>query len=203
MSNDLTIGQLALQNNLSRATLLYYDRLGLLRPKNRSRAEYRLYGAEDAERLKRICFYRAMGVPLKDIARLLENGGPTAAILQRRLESLEREISARQEQERQIVRLLEQLAMRKVSRSRGTRGGPVEADPFGPSPSTLLKSKENAMVNKQRWVEIMRDAGFDEQAMMQWHRSFEAMEPQAHQEFLESLAIPAAEIVHIREASRK
>ena len=59
------------------------------------------------------------------------------------------------------------------------------------------------MVNKQRWGEIMRDAGFNEQAMMQWHRSFEAMEPQAHQEFLESLAIPAAEIVHIREASRK
>lgn len=58
------------------------------------------------------------------------------------------------------------------------------------------------MVSKQRWIEIMQAAGFSEQAMHQWHRSFEAMEPQAHQEFLESLGIPAAEIARIREASR-
>ena len=58
------------------------------------------------------------------------------------------------------------------------------------------------MVNKQRWVEIMQAAGFTEQAMWQWHRSFETMEPEAHQEFLESLGIPPAEITRIREASR-
>ncbi len=58
------------------------------------------------------------------------------------------------------------------------------------------------MVNKQRWVEIMTAAGFTEQAMHNWHRTFEKMEPQGHQEFLESLGIDAAEIARIREWSR-
>jgi hypothetical protein len=48
----------------------------------------------------------------------------------------------------------------------------------------------------------MRAAGFTEQAMWQWHRSFETMEPDAHQEFLESLEIPAEEITRIRQWSK-
>lgn len=203
MSNDLTIGQVGRQCNLSRATLLYYDRLGLLQPKNRTTANYRLYGPADVERLKRICFFRAMGIPLKDIARLVtqtENAGPTAAILTRRLESLEREIAARQDQQRQIVRLLEQLAVHQVSGRRGSGKRPAKPERL-PTASKTLTTKEKAMVNKQRWVEIMRDAGFTEQAMKQWHRSFEAMEPQAHQEFLETLGIPPDEIARIRQWS--
>lgn len=199
MSGNLTIGELGRQCRLSRATLLYYDRLGLLQPKNRTEANYRLYGPDDVARLQRICFYRAMGIPLKDIARLLDcaaDAGPAAAILQRRLESLEEEIAARQEQQRQIVRLMEQLALHKTTSRRGPRASRPGAAPHS------LTSQENAMVSKQRWIEIMQAAGFSEQAMHQWHRSFEAMEPQAHQEFLESLGIPAAEIARIREASR-
>jgi hypothetical protein len=59
------------------------------------------------------------------------------------------------------------------------------------------------MVNKQRWVEIMRAAGFNEQDMHNWHSQFEKMEPEAHQEFLKSLGIPSEEIKNIREYSRK
>lgn len=200
MSQDLTIGQLGRQSHLSRAALLYYDRLGLLQPKNRSAGNYRLYGPDDVARLQRICFYRAMGIPLRDIARLLDataDAGPAAAILQRRLEALEREVAVRQDQQRQIVRLLEQLAVHKVSSRRRAK-----ARRRGAAADTLT-SQENAMVNKQRWIEIMRAAGFSEQAMLQWHRSFEAMEPEGHQEFLESLGIPAAEVARIREAARK
>jgi len=50
------------------------------------------------------------------------------------------------------------------------------------------------MVNKERWVEIMRAAGLTDEAMRNWHIQFERMEPEAHQEFLESLGIEAAEI---------
>lgn len=72
MSRNLTIGELGRQSRLSRATLLYYDRLGLLRPKNRTGANYRLYGPDDVARLQRICFYRAMGIPAAEIARIRE-----------------------------------------------------------------------------------------------------------------------------------
>jgi hypothetical protein len=38
--------------------------------------------------------------------------------------------------------------------------------------------------------------------MHRWHREFENAAPAEHQEFLEFLHIPAAEIVEIRERSR-
>ena len=59
------------------------------------------------------------------------------------------------------------------------------------------------MINKERWVEIMRAAGLNEKDMHNWHIQFEKMEPEAHQEFLESLGIKATEIQKIRELSRK
>lgn len=59
-------------------------------------------------------------------------------------------------------------------------------------------SVESQMVTKARWVEIMIAAGFDEAAMVKWHQKFEAMEPEEHQKFLESLGIDADEIARIR-----
>ena len=54
------------------------------------------------------------------------------------------------------------------------------------------------MVTKDRWVEIMKAAGFDEAAMVTWHQKFEEMEPNEHQKFLESLGINTEEIKQIR-----
>ena len=59
------------------------------------------------------------------------------------------------------------------------------------------------MINKERWVEIMRAAGLKDEDMRNWHVQFEKMEPEAHQEFLESLGIKPDEIKKIREWSRK
>jgi hypothetical protein len=58
------------------------------------------------------------------------------------------------------------------------------------------------VINKERWVDIMRAAGFSEKDMRNWHAQFEKMEPEAHQEFLESLGIKPAEIEEIRKHSR-
>ena len=58
------------------------------------------------------------------------------------------------------------------------------------------------MITKDKWVSIMRAAGFDEAAMTRWHREFEKAAPAEHQEFLEFLHIPADEIAKIRDRSR-
>ena len=58
------------------------------------------------------------------------------------------------------------------------------------------------MLNKARWVDIMRAAGLSDEDMSNWHVQFEKMEPEAHQEFLESLGIEPAEIEQIRKWSR-
>ncbi len=204
MNHGLTIGQLGRQTGLSRSALLYYHRLGLLRPVNRSGGNYRLYSPTDVERLKQICFYRKMGIPLKEIARLLDQSkgaGPTEKILERRLKVLDEEIQSLQAQQQDILRLLEQLSQPtssprhlKTARSPATRTTGHKHPPF--------ESQETTMVNKQRWIEIMTAAGFSDQAMHNWHRTFEKMEPQGHQEFLESLGIDAAEIAKIREWAR-
>ena len=59
------------------------------------------------------------------------------------------------------------------------------------------------MITKEKWVSIMRSTGFTEEQMMAWHTEFERSAPDEHQEFLEFLHIPAAEIERIRTASGK
>jgi DNA-binding transcriptional MerR regulator len=173
----LTISALAQGSGLSRTAVLYYDRLGLLKPVKRSRAGYRLYSSAEAERLEQICIFRQMGLPLKEMKKMLGEPGGNASekILQRRLRFIGREIASLHKQQRCILELLKQKQLRQG----------VE------------------MINKERWVDIMRAAGLSEQDMHNWHVQFEKMEPEAHQEFLESLGIQTAEIRKIREWSRK
>ena len=52
-------------------TLHHYDRLGLLRPKRRTAAGYRLYGEEDFARLQQIVTLKFIGLSLKQIRELL------------------------------------------------------------------------------------------------------------------------------------
>ena len=49
-----TIGQLVKRYGLSRSTLLYYDRIGLLSASARSDANYRLYTDKDLQRMSQI-----------------------------------------------------------------------------------------------------------------------------------------------------
>ena len=69
------------------STLLYYDRLGLLRPSRHSRSGYRLYGDEARERLSRIVELRAAGLPLQVVKRILETSTPLADVLQNQVVS--------------------------------------------------------------------------------------------------------------------
>jgi DNA-binding transcriptional MerR regulator len=176
IGRGLTIGALAKTAGLSRSTLLYYDRLGLLSPGNRNRAGYRLYSPSDAERLERICLHRQMGIALKEIAKLLDDAeGPAAvAILKRRLQGLGREIAGLRRQQRYIVNMLKQKPL----------------------------YEEAEMVSKERWVEIMRAAGLSDSDMHNWHIQFEKMEPEGHQDFLQSLGIQPEEIKKIRQWAR-
>ena len=59
------------------------------------------------------------------------------------------------------------------------------------------------MVTKEKWVAIMKAAGFSEDDMHRWHAEFEKSAPDEHQEFLEFLHIPPAELTRIRDWSRE
>lgn len=193
MNMGLTISHVSKACGISRTALLYYHRLGLVRAAGRSAANYRWYTQTEVDRIKRICLYRKMGIPLKEIAKLLDQGngdGRSAVILRRRLETLAQEAEELRRQEQELLRLLAQMAVKvRVPKARARVQGLAE---------NRVSFLENIMVSKKRWVEIMDAAGFGDAEKKRWHATFEKMEPEGHREFLESLGMSADEVEKVR-----
>ena len=166
-----TVGAQARRFGLARTTLLYYDRIGLLRPSARSAAGYRRYGPDEELRLELICRYRRAGLDLAAIGRILD-GPPDGLVraLEARLAELDREILALHDQVRLIAGLLQR-------------------------PDLLRRA---GVVDKGTWVALLAAAGMSEAAMLRWHADFERTAPDAHQRFLELLGLPATEIAAVR-----
>ncbi len=168
------ISQLARQFGLSRSTLLYYDRIGLLSPSERSEAGYRHYSHADRGRLESICSLRRAGMDMEGIRTILATtGDDTTTVLRRRLDEIGAEIEA--------LRIKQHLlaGMLKVQ----GEGGP------------------GATVNKEMFVAMLRAAGMDDAAMKKLHVEFERREPEAHHAFLLSLGISEKEALLIRKWS--
>ena len=167
-----TVGRLARRHGLSRSTLLYYDRIGLLRPSGHAKGEYRRYSPEDDARLARICEYRRAGISLAGIGRMLDEHADSgvAEALENRLVELNRELDGLREQQRLVAGLLGRADLLA-----GT--GPMD---------------------KATWVSLLSSAGFTEQDMRDWHVRFERSAPDKHEQFLRALRIPAPEISAIR-----
>lgn len=169
----VTVSQAARRCGLSRSTLLYYESIGLVRPA-RTTSRYRSYSETDLERLRQICVYRNAGLAIDDVRLLLDRGlSGASAVLRRRLMEIEQEVDRLRAHQAAILRLLHED--QNIGRS--------------------------DMVTKEKWVEVMRKAGFSEEDMHRWHCEFERAAPDEHQEFLEFLHIPASEIRAIRDWS--
>ena len=167
----LTIGQMARGAGISRTALLYYERLGLLRPSARSSSGYRLYDQAEVERLRALRAYRQAGVPVSEIVQLLTSDhSESASVLERRLVEIDRQVRQLRVQQRLLARLMAH-----------------------PSTMTL-----GGIRTKAQWVSILRAAGFTEHDMDEWHRAFEADAPEAHQGFLAALGMSAREIRRVR-----
>ena len=69
--DDWTIGTLAQFCDVSRDTLRYYEREGLLPRPRRSQSGYRLYRPDDAFRVRFVRRAQTMGLTLADVRQLL------------------------------------------------------------------------------------------------------------------------------------
>lgn len=88
------VGELAKTTGLTVRALHHYDKLGLLVPSERTEGGHRLYAEEDVRRLYRILALRQVGLPLTEIASLLDGEDPgLTAIVRRHLERVERDPS--------------------------------------------------------------------------------------------------------------
>ena len=70
-AQELTPGEMALRSGVAVSALHFYEREGLLQAPERSRNNYRRYGPAHVERLHLIRNYRASGIGLDDVRRLL------------------------------------------------------------------------------------------------------------------------------------
>src|SRR6185503_14485172 len=88
MEPMLKVSEFAEKAGVTVRTLPHYDRLGLLKPSERNRAGYRLYGERDLVRLQQIATLKFSGLPLKQIKDVLDGNDldlPATLSLQRRL----------------------------------------------------------------------------------------------------------------------
>ena len=169
-----TIGQVAKKYGLSRSTLIYYDKIGILTPSGRSESNYRLYSDNDLKKMDRTILFRSAGLSLDSIHSLLDKKGDDLnSALEHRLSSINNEIQGLRNQQKVILNILENESAAKGSR----------------------------VINKETWVSLLKAAGLDEEGMRNWHIEFEKTSPEAHQDFLESIGIEKDEIISIREWS--
>jgi len=170
-----SISTIARACGLSRSTLLYYDRIGLLRPSGRTFSGYRYYTDADLGRLERLRHFREAGLSLKEIRAVLSSGGkPGAKLLEKRMRETAGNIVALKNQQRLLAGMFKQVA----------------------------SGKRPPSVDKKLWVKMLRAAGMDQNGMMRWHTEFERRAPDGHNEFLLSLGIPEDEVAKIRRFSR-
>ena len=172
----LSIKQFCERMKVSRSTVLYYERQGLLMPSSRSSSGYRQYNQKDVERFSAILAYRSYGIPVSKIESLMVDAGGKERdmALRQQFAALDREIQKLRQQQHSILALLQ--------------------EPYG---------LEQGLMTKERWVEILRQSGMDDQDMHNWHKRFEQMEPLGHLKFLQSLNIDESEIEAIRTWSRE
>ncbi|HEY3278145.1 MAG TPA: MerR family transcriptional regulator [Syntrophorhabdaceae bacterium] len=159
---------------LSRSTLLYYDRIDLLKPSERTGAGYRVYSPDDLERLSAICSFRRAGLTIEDIRHVLSvKEDAHGAIVRRRMDEIGKEILVLQAQQRLLGKMQK-----------------IQSCPALPN-----------AIDKQAWVEMLRVAGMDEAAMKTWHLEFERRSPEGHHRFLLALGISKEEAESIRSAA--
>lgn len=102
------IGELAERTGLGRDTIRYYESMGVLPEPPRSDGGYRLYGAEDVERLAFVGQAQTLGLTLeeiRDILRIVEEGREPCVHVRERLE-------ARLDETRRRIRDLRKLERR-------------------------------------------------------------------------------------------
>lgn len=166
-----TIGSLTKQFKLSRSTLLYYDKIGLLKPSKRTDSNYRLYSNEDVEKLRTIIRHRDAGISLEDISKLLDiEKNNTTHILTERLKNIQNEIKILKKQESMILAVL----IEKV------------------------KTNDSEMFDRRSWTELLVSLGFSHEDSMKWHRDFERDSSEEHEAFLHAIGMSEEEIKKLR-----
>lgn len=104
------VGHLSRLSGVTVRALHHYDNIGILTPRERSEAGYRLYGAEDLKRLTQIVMMRRLGLSLTDVAATFNSpNSHLAGLLERHLGELEQRLAQQLVLRTQIASVLERM----------------------------------------------------------------------------------------------
>ena len=108
----LTSGELAELVGVTKQTVLYYDKVGLLCPKGRMGNRYRYYSLQQAAELRLILTFRELGMSIQEIRDYLQVRTPEAylQVLGEQQERLQAEAARLQRMQERVARERRQLS---------------------------------------------------------------------------------------------
>ena len=107
-----SVGEVCAKFNLTRKTLFYYDRIGLVKPTDRIGSQaYKVYDADALEILRKVSEYREAGITIEEIRSLLNPEGPDPDTVFRNAQK--RLLAQRDEIEKQLERLARLIGAEK------------------------------------------------------------------------------------------
>lgn len=111
MKKKFLIGKVAKLYNLSKQTLIYYDKINLLKPVNNGENRYRYYTYSDLEELDVILSLKETGMSLKEIKSFLDNRNleKTISTLENQVEITNKKIEKLNNINRKITKKLDDL----------------------------------------------------------------------------------------------
>ena len=169
-----TVGQVAELAGVTVRTLHHYDAIGLLAPRARTRTGHRRYTVADLERLQQILFYRELGLPLEEIAALLDDPyADAAAHLRRQRGLLTQRIARLQAMVAAVERALEAQTMgisltpeerfEVFGDFRPEEYAPEAVQRWGESEAFKESQRRTARYGKDDWLRISAESGAIEQ----------------------------------------
>ncbi len=142
-SDGWTVGELSRETGLTVRALHHYDEIGLLRPRGRTHAGYRLYSIEEVERLHVIVALRDLGLPLEQIRHALTRGPEQVAeSLRGQLPEVERQLLSVALRKERLLEVLYALEAGTDNAFDVLRAAPCRNDDANPKPN------ENELVGK-------------------------------------------------------
>lgn len=160
------VSELATKVGLSRSTLLYYEKLGLISSQRQANG-YRTYSDQDLQQLKLLQQLQAGGLTLKECQACLERRIDRSLLLER-LQTLEQEITAKQQSRDLLASMLGMASMREWHQA-------LERQAPGAHLAWLLKqgfSEKQAL--RLKW--LSKDMNEHEQYMVDFERIFDGLD---------------------------
>lgn len=161
---DYQIGEAAEILRVSTRTLRYWDSIGLLVPSHRTRSGHRMYTGEDLELALQILVYREVGLPLGEIAGLLDAPGDVSRALRQQRELLVERIG----QLHRMVRAVDDI-LREDIMNDGDMSIEEKVELFGGTWKTEYQDEA-----KQRWGETpeweQSRKAQEQMTRADWHR---------------------------------